>query len=173
MAAPRKQQKKPDDKPQLRGCCEPLGMLWMDTLSSQIFVENSLQKRSRLDVRAAVAQSIPPPPPQGMVQQGASDSELDVSIMKEQGKVYRTDRYTVHWRAQGQCRPLWVRLKVTGEVQYTAECLPEEGQVTLSRSYMLEPPAYAPPGPGSVQATLDVTDCAGQSASCDNEALRP
>lgn len=164
-----------DERPERRSmeCCGPRAHLYIDSRSDQIWVENSMSRHSQLDVTASLASAVTTPATPGMVQQGAADSKLDDSIMKAQGKVYRTDRYTVHWQAEGSCRPLQVSLFVKGEVAYQADCLPEQGEVTLSRTYLLVPPAYDPPGPGSLSAELEVTDCAGESAICGNTVPRP
>lgn len=165
-----------EDRPQERapsGCCPPRAMVWIDAESQQIFVENSMQQRTRLDVRAAIAQATTTSPSPGMVQHGTGDSELEDTVLKSQGKVYRTDRYTVHWRAEGQCRPLEVRLSVGGAVAYRAECLPEEGRVVLSRSYLMEPPGYDPDGADYLRADVEVRDCSGLSISCWNQIPRP
>ena len=162
-----------DYKPQELCCCPPRAMVWIDTRTSCCFIENQIDMKRRLQVRADAAASVQPPAGPAVDAEGAGGSQLDEGTFKGQGKVYRTDTYTVHWRAEGQCRPLSVQLRVNGEIDYVADCLPEEGEVTLSQSYMLEPPDYLPQGSGQVAATLSVADCARTRAVCQNVALRP
>lgn len=122
-------------------CCPPRALVWIDTRTQTIFVENAVGPQGR----------------------------------KAQGKVYRTDLYTVHWKAEGTCPPLEVTLYVTGAITptYEAKCLPAEGEVTLSRAYMMEPPNYDPVGMGTVTARLEVSDCSGKTGCCQITATRP
>jgi hypothetical protein len=96
----------------------------------------------------------------------------DVEVRKNQGKVYRTDTYTVHWVATGEGR-LHVSLRVAGVVPYSADWLPREGQVHLSKTYLLEPPAYDPGGPAVMTATLQVGDCRSTIVTQSNSVPRP
>src|SRR5207244_13285575 len=95
-------------------------------------------------------------------------SQIDEGTCKEQGKVYRTDVYTVHWLAEGECRPLQVKLQVDGAIRYHAGCFPDRGEVTLSTTYLLEPPDDTPPTPDGIVAELLVRDCAKAIAHCRN-----
>src|SRR5690606_24363918 len=67
-----------------------------------------------------------------------SDTVIDSVIKKDQGKVYRTDRYTVHWEAQGDGH-LRVDLAIGGAVRQHLEWLRESGEVTVVRNHLLEP----------------------------------
>ena len=154
-------------------CCPPRAMVWVDAEMTCCFIENQIDMKRRLQVRADAAAVVQPPGGPAVDAEGDGGSQIDEGTFKDQGKVYRTDVYTIHWRSEGQCRPLAVGLFVDGEVNYQALCIPEEGKVRLSRTYMLEPPDYQPPGPGQVTATLKVRDCARADASCSNSAQRP
>jgi hypothetical protein len=102
------------------------------------------------------------------------DDEIikDVEVRKNQGKVYRTDTYTVHWLAEGEGK-LHTTLNVTGAVSYEADWLPRSGEIRLSKTYLLEPPAYDPGGPSDVIATLRVADCRPTVVSQSNTGFRP
>lgn len=89
-----------------------------------------------------------------------------------QDALYRTDSYTIHWKADGNCKPLSVKLYVSGAVIYTGHCIPDEGQITLTKAYPMDPP-YTPAGLDHVEAKLDVVDCARGTASCKTRVLRP
>jgi hypothetical protein len=133
--------------PQEACCCDPRALVWIDARTECCAVENRLEAQQR--------------GPLG-------------NTRKDQGKVYRTDVYTIHWKAEGQCQPLRIRLQVRGDVGYEAHCIPNEGQVTLSRAYMLEPPDYAfAKSTGFVSALLTVQDCARRSSRCENVVPRP
>ena len=121
-------------------CCPPRAMVWIDSRTSCCFIENQIDMKRRLQVRADAAASVQPPGGPAVNAEGAGGSQLDEGTYKDQGKVYRTDTYTIHWKAEGECRPLSVELHVSGEIGYDADCLPEKGEVTISRTYMLEPP---------------------------------
>lgn len=153
-------------------CCPPRALLWIDTRTTAIFVENRIEESRHFEVRADVANSINQPQPD-VASDGAANSEMDQTIIKNQGKVYRSDSYTIHWKGLGECQPVQVTLSVSGETSYSAHCLPEEGEVTLSHVYLLEPPDYRPPGPGFVTATLEVVDCSQQTGLCENTVQRP
>ena len=174
MASSQKQRKKrkreEEDEPAMK-CCPPCIRVWTDVETKAITVENRETTTRHLQVRADAANTAAAQP-QVLVQDAAADSELETVISKDQGKVYRIDEYTVHWQAEGQCRPLAVSLSVDGEVAYEGRCLPESGRITLSRAYMLEPPDYLPPGPGLVRSEARVRDCAGLSSSCTDEVHR-
>jgi len=148
-------------------------MVWIDTRSECCFVENKIDMKRRLQARADANASLRPPGGPDTNADGSGGSQLDEGTMKDQGKVYRTDVYTIHWKAEGLCRPLQVRLLVDGAREWQGNCLPEEGKVTLSRSYLMEPPTYAPQGPATLAATLFVQDCAKQTARCRNQVDRP
>ncbi len=154
-------------------CCPPTAMLWIDTRTECCFVENKIDMRRSLQTRSDAAAAVRPPGGPDESAQSGAGTRFDEGTMKDQGKLYRTDVYTVHWLADGRCQPLAVRLWIRGEVQYEADCLPLAGEVTLSRSYLLEPPAYAPQGPGEVVARLSVEDCAHMHGECENVAQRP
>lgn len=155
-------------------CCPPQVLVWVDTRTSCIFVENKIIEGRHLGVRSDVGQTFTGTTPPASMQSGHSDSQVDTSTTKNQGKVYRTDIYTINWRVEAQCKPLAVQLTLDGEIKFTTDkCLPAEGQVTLSRAYMLEPPAYAPPGQGFLSATIEATDCAHQALSRTAQVPRP
>jgi hypothetical protein len=97
---------------------------------------------------------------------------VDEFVYKNQGKIYRTDQYTVHWQAEGE-GDLQVTLVLSGALQYSADWLPKSGSVTVSRSYVLEPPAYQPADAAELAARLTVTDCTNQVASQENRSARP
>jgi hypothetical protein len=99
-------------------------------------------------------------------------TEVDEFVEKNQGKVYRTDKYTIHWQADGE-GDLQVSLNVAGALNYSADWLPASGSVTVSRNFLLEPPNYAPGDPGAVTATVSVKDCMGQSAKQTNRSATP
>ncbi len=96
----------------------------------------------------------------------------DTEIHKDQGKVYRIDSYTVHWQAEGQ-GPLHISLKVGGVLAYAADWLPATGNVRLSKTYLLEPPAYDPGGVAELNALLTIRDCCNQAVSQGNSVPRP
>lgn len=154
-------------------CCSPRAMLWIDARTECCFIENKIDMQRRLQARADAAAAVRPPGGPDTNAQSGGGSQLDEGTMKDQGKIYRTDVYTVHWKADGPCQPLLVRLSVRGDVQYQADCLPDRGEVTLSNTYLLEPPNYAPPGNGNVTAFLSVDDCAHAHGECENTAYRP
>jgi hypothetical protein len=147
-------------------------MVWIDTHSVAVFVENSIQESRHLRVRADVAGTLAAQPPT-QVQDSASDSELDTSTVKDQGKVYRIDSYTVHWRVEAESGVQEVQLKIDGEVQCVNNCVPKDNSLTLSCSHLLLGPQYVPAGPGFVSASVKVTDCAGQAADCTVRVSRP
>lgn len=133
--------------PQEACCCDPRALVWIDARTECCPVENRLEARQR--------------GPEGRTH-------------KDQGKVYRTDVYTIHWKAEGECQPLRIKLQVKGDVLYEAHCIPDEGEVTLSRAYMLEPPDYDfAKSTGFVRARLTVQDCARRVSQCENQVLRP
>ena len=150
-------------------CCPPRAHVWIDHHTDCCAVENRIDMQRRLQVHADAHSSMRPPAGPDADSESVGGSKLDEGTLKPQGKVYRTSVYTVHWRAVGACRPLAVALSVHGEIVYEAQCLPEEGQVTVSASAMLEPPDYGPP-PGPLFATVTVRDCAGHQVSCTNQA---
>lgn len=154
-------------------CCPPRAMVWIDSKTSCCFIENKIDMSRRLQTRADAAATIQLPGGPAQDAQAGSGSQLDEGTYKDQGKVYRSDVYTIHWQSDGQCLPLQVSLSVSGAIQYRAECLPMEGEVTLSQTYMLEPPDYAPPGDAFVSAELLVEDCTHASALCENTVARP
>lgn len=154
-------------------CCDPLAMVWIDARTECCFIENKIDMKRRLQVRADANASLKRPGGPETNADGSGGSQLDEGTLKDQGKIYRTDLYTIHWRAEGQCQPLRAQLQVGGEVDYVANCIPNSGEVTLSRTYMLEPPNYAASVPGSVTATLTVEDCAHKTAKCENTVQRP
>jgi len=92
-----------------------------------------------------------------------SDTVIDVVVKKEQGKVYRTDCYTVHWRAEGDGH-LLVTLELSGALSQTLQWLEPSGSVTLVRNHLLEPPDYKPMDALVLDAILVVEDCAHQVA---------
>jgi hypothetical protein len=96
----------------------------------------------------------------------------DVSVRREQAKVYRKDTYTVHWQAEGEGQ-LHVSLLVNGVIAYAADWLPKSGSVRLSKDYMLHPPIYDPGGPNSLTAMVQVTDCNNKVVVQSNTAPRP
>ena len=154
-------------------CCPPRAMVWIDSKTSCCFIENKIDMRRRLQARADAAAAIQLPGGAAQDAQGGGGTQLDEGTFKDQGKVYRTDVYTVHWKAEGQCMPLQAELRLDGAIQYNASCVPLEGEVTLSKTYMLEPPDYDPPGSAFVSARLIVRDCAGEEARCENTGPRP
>jgi hypothetical protein len=103
----------------------------------------------------------------------AVDDEVkkDVTVEKDQGKVYRTDTYTVHWQAEGE-GDLKVSLQVTGIVSFSADWLPRSGSIRRSINYILHGPAYDPGGGMEVLATLVVESCM-DSVQQDSRAMRP
>ncbi|HTQ15602.1 MAG TPA: hypothetical protein VMH86_17160 [Rhizomicrobium sp.] len=153
-------------------CCPKLARIWLETKTTATFVENKIDMKRILKARADASAAVQPPGGPGVDAEGAGGSELDEGTYKNQGKVYRVDEYIVHWKAEG-CGPLRVAMRVTGAAGYAADWLPDEGHVTVSAAYMLEPPDYAASGPGDVLATLMVTDCSKQSVTCSNGARRP
>ncbi len=162
-----------DYKPQELCCCPPRAMVWIDTRTSCCFIENQIDMKRQLLARADAVASVQPPAGPSVNAESGGGTQFDETTFKDQGKVYRTDTYIIHWKADGQCWPLSVQLHVDGEVDYAADCLPEEGEVTLSHAYMLEPPDYLPQGSGKVTATLNVADCTRMRAVCQNVAPRP
>jgi hypothetical protein len=62
---------------------------------------------------------------------------------------------------------------VVGVVAYSADWLPRNGELRLSKTYMLEPPAYDPAGPAEVTATLQVADCRQTVVAQSNTIPRP
>jgi hypothetical protein len=150
-------------------CCPPIARVWIETRSVATFVENKIDMKRSLRVRADANAAIQPPGGPGVNADGSGGSQLDEGTMKDQGKVYRVDEYIVHWKAEGE-GSLRVRLGVTGAVQYSADWLPAEGAITMSRTFLLEPPDYALSAPSAVTARLDVGNCARQSASISNSA---
>lgn len=153
-------------------CCPPRAMLWIDARTHSIFVENKIDVKRRLQVRADANASIRPPAGPDSDADGSGGSELEEGTLKEQGKVYRTDYYTIHWRAEGQCQPLLVALRVGGAKDYFAGSISPSGSVTLSATYMMEPP-YVPQGPDFLEAELLVRDCARLEARASNRVPRP
>lgn len=154
-------------------CCPPRALVWIDSRTSSIFVDNKIDMKRRLQVRADANASIRPPGGPDTNADGSGGSQLDEGTLKEQGKIYRTDIYTIHWKAEGQCRPLRVMLSLEGAITNSIDCLPEEGELTQSVTYILEPPHYIPPGSDSLTATLNVQDCTKQVSKCQNMVKRP
>jgi hypothetical protein len=147
-------------------------MVWIDTRSVAVYVENQIQESRHLQVRADVAGTLASQPPT-QVQDSGSDSQLDTTMLKNQGKVYRIDSYTIHWAVESDAGLQGIGLQVSGEVQSANQCIPKKGSITLSCSHLLEPPNYQPSGPGFVSATVTAMDCAGQAASCSTQVARP
>lgn len=170
-AEKKKKAKRRNMEGRARGCCPPFIYLWTDVETCVVAVENRETTTRHLQVRADAANTAAAQP-QVLVQDAASDSVLDTTVTKDQGKVYRTDKYTIHWQAKGECGPLEVRLRVDGEITYDGRCLPDRGHITRSVAYLLEPPDYQPPGPGYVRVEGTVVDCAGETGSCVDEASR-
>ena len=153
-------------------CCPPAAMVWIDSRVECCFVENQLEMKRRFTVRSDSNASLNPPGGPATNADGSGDSQIDEGTLKEQGKVYRTDIYTVHWKAEGDCRPLEVTLDVSGARTWYGSCLPLEGEVTMSKSYMMKPPEYTPQGENYLKAVLRVKSC-HDSAECENMVDRP
>jgi hypothetical protein len=148
-------------------CCRPVARVWIETRSTATFVENKIDMRRRLQVRADANASIQPPGGPGVDADGSGGSELDEGTFKDQGKVYRIDEYTIHWKVQGN-GDLQVSLEISGSVQYTADWLPLEGAITVCSPRVLLPHDYA--NPSQITATVSAQDCMKQSATCSNNA---
>jgi hypothetical protein len=93
-------------------------------------------------------------------------------VKKDQGKVYRTDSYTVHWEAHGHGE-LHISLDLDGIIRYSADWLPRSGYVKLSKNYMLEPPNYDPGGQTELNVHAKVTDCMKRTVEQSNGVPRP
>jgi hypothetical protein len=154
-------------------CCPPVAHIWIDSRSHCCFIENEIDMSRRLLARADANASVRPPGGPEVDAEGAGGSQLDEGTFKKQGKVYRIDEYTIHWEAVGQCRPLDVNLRVGGDLAYQARHLPERGDVVLSHAYILEPPNYDAPTKVGINATLVVSDCAGNRVENGNVIPRP
>lgn len=91
---------------------------------------------------------------------------VDEFVFKNQGKVYRTDEYTVHWRAKGDGE-VDVRLDLSGVLSLHAEGLPDSGSITAVKNHLLEPAGYQPMDALVLRATIEVTDCANHVVRAD------
>ncbi|MCP4727815.1 MAG: hypothetical protein GY863_22445 [bacterium] len=141
-------------------CCMPTGRLYIGTKSVAKYVENSIEMKRRLQVRSDANASLKPPGGPDTNADGSGGSQIDEGLLKDQGKVYRTDEYEVNWTAEG-FGPLRVMLELSGAIAYTADWLPSEGSVTLSKNQLLKPPDYIP-GSTTVNGVITVQDCKGQ-----------
>jgi hypothetical protein len=149
-------------------CCPPVVRVWIETHTTATFVENKIDMKRRLQVRADANASIQPPGGPGVDADGSGGSELDEGTFKDQGKVYRVDEYTVHWKVQGH-GDLQVSLEISGAVRYSANWLPCEGSIAVCAPRVLLPPNYS--NPSQITATVRARDCMKQSASCGNAAM--
>src|SRR5688572_4223811 len=77
-------------------CCPPVTRTWVQTESTAVFVENAIDMKRRLAVRADANAAIRPPGGPNTSGDGSGGSQLDEGLLKAQGKVYRTDTYVVH-----------------------------------------------------------------------------
>lgn len=154
-------------------CCPPVAHIWIDSRSHCCPVENEIDMKRRLLANATGAAAVRLPGGPEVDAEGSGGTQLDEGTFKKQGKVYRIDEYTVHWKADGQCRPLDVALRVNGDVSYQARHLPECGEVVLSHAYILEPPNYDSPTKTGINATLIVADCSGNRVQNGNAMPRP
>jgi len=128
----------------------------------------------QLQVRADVDAAIKPPAGPDTNADSSAGSELKVDTLKGQGKVYRSDIYTIHWKAEGHGQPLHVNITISGACNWSVTWLPLEGQVTLTRAYMMYPPNYSPPNDTEyLIARIDATDCMGNSVYNENKVNRP
>ncbi len=155
-------------------CCKPIARIWMDARTiSTVAIENKISQQRVFKVRTEANASHLAPGAPDTSADGSGGSQLDEGVFKDQGKIYRTDSYTVHWKAEGQCRPLRVGIQLFGAVTYGADWLPEEGEVTISHNYLMEPPNYSLDGAAEVIATITVQDCANNLVRCQNRIGRP
>ena len=153
-------------------CCPPVARVWVETRTAATFVENKIDMKRRLQVRADANASVRPPVGPDVNADGSGGSQLDEGTLKDQGKVYRTDAYTVHWQVEGD-GPLQISLRLSGAVAYDAGWLPVAGNLTVSRNYLLEPPAYDPGGDAFLTAYVEAVNCRGQKACHTHTAPRP
>jgi hypothetical protein len=151
-------------------CCPPRARIWIETRSVAEFVENKIDMKRRLMVRADANASVRPPAGPDVNADGSGGSQLDEGTMKDQGKVYRTDTYIVHWSTEGH-GDLEVSIDVPA-LGWAGTWLEKSGQVELARSFILEPPYTAPP-PDSVTARILVRDCCGYRVEHSQTARRP
>lgn len=153
-------------------CCPPTASVYIETSSRAVFVENEIDMKRRLMVRADSNASVNPPSGPDVNADGSGGSQLDEGTFKKQGKVYRTDCYTVHWHAHGD-GPLRVRLTLNGAVSWSADWLPTSGKTAVSANHLLEPPDYSPRVTTRVTARLEVFNCQQQRACIDQQVSIP
>jgi hypothetical protein len=162
MATPRRDSDAPPKKNKLC-CCDPKARVRIETKSKAIYVENKTDYKKRLMSRAD-ANVV-----QGVSADGSGGAQVDEGTLKDQGKIYRTDAYTVHWEAEGD-GDLEVTLVLSRALTYVAEWLPSKGKITVTKNHLLLPPTYALPAEARLVATLTVRDCCGAVVTQTQEA---
>ena len=77
-------------------CCPPRALVWIETNTTNIFVENKIDVKRNLQVRSDAAATINDLTKKDIAGDGGAGSHLEETELKAQGKIYRTDTYTIN-----------------------------------------------------------------------------